>query len=215
MHPSSRGRGELCESSQGWQKGGGDGRSHRLQEPGHSSRRYGDRLRTAARSPWRGRFEGTGATAVRPVLSHTQSSLCVCVSQGEYRGHSAARAARPGEGLGVPTSLRPPAPCVCAGVHLGNSAVKTGGSFRPLWTHTPFFPSTPGSRWHVLGGNSPHPPWSGIAPNPSLVTPPGTEITGWESFPRRPPRALRFFINTTSWERRSPASPSLSAPLLA
>lgn len=146
---------------------------------------------------------------------HTRNLLCVCVSQGEYRGHSAARAARPGEGLGVPTSLRPPAPCVCAGVHLGNSAVKTGGSFRPLWTHTPFFPSPPGSRWHVLGGKSPHPPWSGIAPNPSLVTPPGTEITGWESFPRRPPRALRFFINTTSWERRSPASPSLSAPLLA
>ena len=212
MHPSSRGRGELCERSQGRQEGGGDGGWCPLQEPGHSSCLYRDRLL--------GRLPGARGGGTLKVLgrnsyaahSVTHAIFCVCVSQGEYRGHSAAQASRPGEGLGVPTSLRPPAPCVCAGVHLGNSPVKTGGS---LWTHTRFFPSPSGSRWCVLGGKSPHPPWSRVTPNPSLVTPPGTEITGWESLPRRPPRAPRFFINTPSWERRSPASPSLSASLLA
>ena len=154
-----------------------------------------------------------GEIVTRPILSHMQYSVCVCPR--ENRGHSAAQASRPGQGLGVPTSLWPPAPRVCAGVHLGNSPVKTGGSFCSLWTHTPFFLSPSGSRWCVLGGKSLHLPWSRVTPNPSLGTPPGTEITGWESLPHRAPHAPRFFIITPSWERRSPASPSLSAPLLA
>lgn len=34
-------------------------------------------------------------------------------------------------------------------------------------------------------------------------------------FPPPASSCSQFFISTTSWERRSPASPSLSAPLLA
>ena len=64
---------------------------------------------------------------------------------------------------------------------MGNSPVKTGSSFWHLWTHTPFSPSPPRSRWRVLGGKSRRPPWSRAAqpfPWGPVSLPPGPEITG-------------------------------------
>lgn len=169
MHPSSRGRGPVSLT------GMAEGRWRRQITPFTGTRPQPAGTETAldgCQEPVEGRLKALGQQPCGLPLSHTQSSLCVCVSQGEYRGHLAARAAAGRRAWCPNLPLRPACTLCLRWGSLGNSAVKTGGSFRPLWTHTPFFSVYPGEQVARMGGNSPHPPWSGIAPTLPFVTPP-------------------------------------------
>lgn len=118
-------------------------------------------FRKAARSPWRGHFEGTGAHIImRPVSSQMQS-LCVCVP-GRVERSLTVQASRPGSRSwcpNLPTAAC--APCLSWG-SLGEFPCEDRRLFLAFMDTYAFFPSPPRSRWRVLGGKSPHPPWSRV-----------------------------------------------------